>query len=90
MWHGIPGVVVREVGRHDGGVMVNLGGERRTVERHLLRDDPLEPGDWIVVHEGRAVRRIDRVEALAWLRMLRSIGLPHGGNGDLSGIPGIG
>lgn len=41
-----------------------------------------------MVDDGRAVRRIDQADALAWLRMSRSIGLPAGGG--VSGIPGIG
>jgi hydrogenase assembly chaperone HypC/HupF len=40
----------------------------------LLADDPPEPGDWILIHVGFALSKIDESEAAAALEFLEGIG----------------
>ena len=47
-----------------GGAVVTQRGRRQRV---LLvgTDEPVAPGDWVLVHSGLVVRRLDEVEAAA-------------------------
>ena len=51
---------------------VEIAGVRRTVDVGLL-DDP-GPGDWVLVHVGFALSKIDEEEAQATLALLRNLG----------------
>lgn len=68
---GIPGLIV---GVRDGAQLaeVDVVGVRRTVNVGLI-DDPRE-GDWVLIHVGFAMDRIDRVEADRTLDTLRMMG----------------
>ncbi|MFH1070133.1 MAG: HypC/HybG/HupF family hydrogenase formation chaperone [Candidatus Glassbacteria bacterium] len=64
---GIPGRV-EEV---DGGqARVSFGGAVRGVSLDLL-DEPVATGDYVLVHAGFALERIDEREALETLDLLR-------------------
>ncbi|MFB9964214.1 HypC/HybG/HupF family hydrogenase formation chaperone [Sinosporangium siamense] len=52
---------------------VDVSGVRRAINIGLLEDD-LEPGDWILIHVGFALSKIDEDEARAALAFLESIG----------------
>lgn len=68
---GIPGQVVKldtgDVGAA-GRATVNTVGVERIVDTSLL--DDLAVGDWVVVHLGFALTKLDPEEAQATLRML--------------------
>ncbi len=68
---GIPGQVIElgtgEVGAHRRAT-VNTVGVERVVDTSLL--DDLAVGDWVVVHLGFALSKLDPEEAQATLRML--------------------
>ncbi len=53
---------------------VDVGGVRRNVNVGLLTDAPLEMGDWILIHVGFALSKIDETQAHDQLRMLRAMG----------------
>lgn len=47
-----------------GGAVVTQRGRRRRV-LVVGADGPVVPGDWVLVHSGLVVRRLDEVEAAA-------------------------
>ena len=51
---------------------VDVSGVRRTVNVGLL--DEVEPGDWVLIHVGFALSRVDEEEAQATLRLLEAMG----------------
>ncbi|MEU1951736.1 HypC/HybG/HupF family hydrogenase formation chaperone [Nocardia rhamnosiphila] len=71
---GIPGrVVAVPDGYHRQIAVVDVSGEQRRVNIGLLEDDPVRPGDWVVIHMGFAVEKTDAAgaaEAMAGLRLL--------------------
>ncbi|MGV9775628.1 HypC/HybG/HupF family hydrogenase formation chaperone [Streptosporangium sp. NPDC003464] len=54
--------------------MVDVSGVRRAINIGLLEEESLIPGDWILIHVGFALSKIDEVEARAALDFLESIG----------------
>ncbi|MEU0518196.1 HypC/HybG/HupF family hydrogenase formation chaperone [Streptosporangium sp. NPDC006007] len=54
--------------------MVDVSGVQRAINVGLLEDESLLPGDWILIHVGFALSKIDEVEAKAALDFLESIG----------------
>ncbi|MGW5490007.1 HypC/HybG/HupF family hydrogenase formation chaperone [Streptosporangium sandarakinum] len=54
--------------------MVDVSGVRRAINIGLLEGEPLATGDWILIHVGFALSKIDEAEARAALDFLESIG----------------
>ncbi|MFG1754685.1 HypC/HybG/HupF family hydrogenase formation chaperone [Streptosporangium sandarakinum] len=54
--------------------MVDVSGVRRAINIGLLEGEPLATGDWILIHVGFALSKIDETEARAALDFLESIG----------------
>jgi hydrogenase expression/formation protein HypC len=54
----------------------NVSGVRRTINIGLVHDDEekIEVGDWVLIHVGFAMSRIDEVEAATQLKALQEIG----------------
>jgi len=71
---GIPGEVVEFVQDQPDLAKVNVSGVRRVINVGLLADEPLEPGDWILIHVGFALSKIDEEEAASALAFLEGIG----------------
>ena len=76
---GIPGKIVEFVDPENGIVKAEVAGVRRNVSIQLLADeaDPVRIGDWILIHVGFALCRIDEAEAEETLRMLESMGAAY-------------
>ena len=53
---------------------VNVSGVRRMINIGLLADDPPVPGEWVLIHVGFALSKIDEQEAAAALQYLEGIG----------------
>jgi hydrogenase expression/formation protein HypC len=71
---GIPGeVVVLDVDR-PGMATVNVGGARRQVNVMLIEEDGVQPGDWVLIHVGFALAKIDEEEARLTLSHLEEMG----------------
>jgi hydrogenase expression/formation protein HypC len=70
---GIPGQVV-DFGADDQLARVEVSGVTRTINVGLLADQTLEPGDWVLVHVGFAMARIDEEEAAGALASLQLLG----------------
>lgn len=71
---GIPGEVVELMAGYDDLAKVNVAGVRRAVNIGLLEGETLEPGDWVLIHVGFALSKIDEAEAAAALEFLEGIG----------------
>ena len=72
----IPGQLVDLVDEQRRLARVDVGGVRRTVNVGLLdgADGGAEPGDWVLIHVGFAMSKIDEDEALATLKLLEEMG----------------
>ena len=53
---------------------VDVLGVRRNIDLSLLEDNPPGPGDWVLIHVGFAMSRIDEAGALEQLRLLEELG----------------
>jgi hydrogenase expression/formation protein HypC len=71
---GIPGEVVEILADRADLAMVDVCGVKRAINIGLLADDPPEPGEWILIHVGFALSKIDETEAAAAMEFLESIG----------------
>jgi hydrogenase expression/formation protein HypC len=71
---GIPGEIVEILHDRPDLAMVDVSGVKRAINIGLLADDPPVPGDWILIHVGFALSKIDEEEAAAALAFLESIG----------------
>ena len=68
----IPGQVVEVLDEASQLAEVDVAGVRRTVNIALLGEGTgAEPGDWVLIHVGFALSRIDEREAHATLQLLR-------------------
>jgi hydrogenase expression/formation protein HypC len=71
----IPGEVVELLpGNGDQLVLVDVVGVKRRINIGLLEGDPVGPGDWVLIHVGFAMSKIDGAEAAEALRMLELMG----------------
>jgi hydrogenase expression/formation protein HypC len=71
----VPGQVVEIVDERLHLARVEVAGVRRVVDVGLLvGDDAVGPGDWVLIHVGFALSRIDEEEAHATLDLLRRMG----------------
>jgi hydrogenase expression/formation protein HypC len=71
---GIPGEVVEILADHEDLAMVSVEGVKRVVNVGLLEDETLVAGDWILIHVGFALSKIDEREAKASLEWLTGVG----------------
>mgnify|MGYP000887098984 CR=1 FL=1 len=70
---GIPGQVIAVLDREVGQATVDVSGVRREVNVALVdgAGRPVEGGDWVLVHVGFALARIDEDDARATLALLQ-------------------
>lgn len=71
---GIPGQVVEFLPDNDQLARVEVSGVRRLINIGLLEDEGLEVGDWVLIHVGFAMSKIDEEEAAVALASLRLMG----------------
>jgi hydrogenase expression/formation protein HypC len=71
---GIPGEVIEVLPEQPDLAMVGVSGGKRAINIGLLTDDPPIPGDWILIHVGFALSKIDEQEAKAAMDFLIGIG----------------
>ncbi|MFA1545279.1 HypC/HybG/HupF family hydrogenase formation chaperone [Actinomadura chokoriensis] len=69
----IPGEIV-EIMADRPIAKVDVTGVRRAVNIGLLDGEPLAAGDWVLIHVGFAMSKIDEAEAKATLNLLQGIG----------------
>lgn len=71
---GIPGQLVAFTDEHPHLAMVEVSGVSRKINIGLLEDDGLVVGDWILIHVGFAMSKIDEREAERALDGLKLMG----------------
>jgi hydrogenase expression/formation protein HypC len=71
----IPGQIVEIVDEGNHLARVDVAGVRRNVNVGLL--DDVEPGDWVLIHVGFALSRIDEAEAAATYALLEQMGAEY-------------
>jgi hydrogenase expression/formation protein HypC len=71
----IPGQVIDVVDGANRLASVEVAGVRRNVNIGLLDDDGgAAPGDWVLIHVGFALAKVDEEEAQATLALLQRMG----------------
>ena len=71
----IPGQVVKVVDESNRIATVDVAGVHRNVNIGLLDGDGgAAPGDWVLIHVGFALSRVDEREAMATLALLERMG----------------
>ena len=75
---GIPGQLVELVESNDQLARADVSGVTRVINIGLLEDERLEPGDWVLIHVGFAMSKIDEEEANLALASLKLMGQAYG------------
>jgi len=75
---GIPGQIVEWVDEKTNIAKAEVSGVRRAVNVGLLAEGPdaVDVGDWVLIHVGFAMSKIDEEEAKATLEFLIQLGDP--------------
>jgi hydrogenase expression/formation protein HypC len=71
---GIPGEVVEIRTDQPDLAMVDVSGVKRAINIGLLAEEKIVPGEWILIHVGFALSKIDEDEATAALDFLKGMG----------------
>ena len=71
---GIPGRIVEFTDETRQLAKADVSGVRRTINVGLVLPDGLEVGDWVLIHVGFALSKIDEAEAHRTLEFLRELG----------------
>ena len=75
----IPGQVIEFVDEANRLAKVDVAGVRRNVNVGLLDEDgnSAVPGDWVLIHVGFAISKVDEEEALATRELLEGMGADY-------------
>jgi hydrogenase expression/formation protein HypC len=75
----IPGQIVDVVDAANRLARVDVAGVRRTINIGLLDDEGggARPGDWVLIHVGFALSKVDEAEAEATLKLLEGMGADY-------------
>jgi len=71
---GIPGQIIEIVDEANTIAKVDVNGVRRNVNIGLVLPDSPRVGDWVLIHVGFALSKIDDAEAQATFRFLEELG----------------
>jgi hydrogenase expression/formation protein HypC len=71
---GIPGRIIEITDAANCLAKVEVSGVRRVISVRLLAADLPEPDDWVLVHVGFAMAKIDETEALLTLAAVKKLG----------------
>jgi len=74
---GIPGRIVEIVNTDFQLARVDVAGVRRAVNVGLVMDDGLAVGDWVLIHVGFAISKIDEAEAHRTMEFLEGLGAEY-------------
>lgn len=70
----IPGKIVEIVDQENHIAKVDVGGVRRNVNLGLLVEQDVQVGDYVLIHVGFAMSKIDEHEAEQTVRLLEEMG----------------
>lgn len=71
---GIPGELIEVTDKLRNLAKVDVAGVKRVINIGLLEDEELRPGDWVLIHVGFAMSKIDEEEANRALEGLQLMG----------------
>ncbi|MDP8936505.1 MAG: HypC/HybG/HupF family hydrogenase formation chaperone, partial [Actinomycetota bacterium] len=73
---GIPGQLVEIVDLAEHRAVVDVDGVRREINIGLVMGDPggIHVGDWVLIHVGFAMSKIDEEEAARTLSFIKDLG----------------
>jgi hydrogenase expression/formation protein HypC len=71
---GIPGQIREFSNAHEHLARVDVSGVTRVINIGLLEDENLQIGDWVLIHVGFAMSKIDEAEAALALASLQLMG----------------
>jgi hydrogenase expression/formation protein HypC len=74
---GIPGLVVQITDPEQHLAKVAVNGVTRVISVRLLAGQGLHEGDWVLVHVGFAMARIDETEAQLTLDQVKKMGADY-------------
>jgi hydrogenase expression/formation protein HypC len=70
----IPGKIVEIVDPENRIAKVEVGGVKRNVNIGMLSEDDTNIGDYVLIHVGFAMSKVDEYEAQETLRLLKELG----------------
>jgi hydrogenase expression/formation protein HypC len=70
----IPGKIVEIVDQENRIAKVEVGGVKRNVNIGMLSEDDTNVGDYVLIHVGFAMSKVDEYEAQETLRLLKELG----------------
>jgi hydrogenase expression/formation protein HypC len=75
----IPGQIIEVVDDANRLAQVDVAGVKRTVNIGLLdaEGNGAAEGDWVLIHVGFALSKVDEAEALATLKLLEGMGADY-------------
>jgi hydrogenase expression/formation protein HypC len=75
----IPGQVIEMVDEANQIARVDVVGVRRNINVSLLAEDgdDARPGDWVLIHVGFALSKVDEDEAQATIALLQGMGAEY-------------
>jgi hydrogenase expression/formation protein HypC len=78
----IPGQILELIDSENRIALVEVAGVRRNVNVGLLDaedggGDGAGPGDWVLIHVGFAISKVDEQEAAATLKLLEGMGADY-------------
>jgi len=71
---GIPGKILDIVDDENSIAKVDVSGVKRNVSVALVRPEGIAPGDWVLIHVGFAMSKIDEFEARETMKALQIMG----------------
>lgn len=71
---GIPGQVISIVDDANSIARVDVSGVKRNVSVALVRPEGIMPGDWVLIHVGFAMSKINENEARETMKALQIMG----------------
>jgi len=74
---GIPGRIVEITDAANCLAKVDVSGVQRTISVKLLERELPEPDEWVLVHVGFAMAKIDEKEALLTLAAVQKLGTTY-------------
>lgn len=70
----IPGRIVEIVDADNSIAKVEVGGVKRNINIGMLGENEVGVGDYVLIHVGFAMSKVDEAEAEETLRILKQIG----------------
>lgn len=71
---GIAGQIIEFVSASTDLARVNVFGVERVVNVGLVKNEGLKPGDWVLIHVGFAIAKMDEGEAKTSMAFLQEMG----------------